>query len=167
SILGDFAFALQLVIYSIIGLLVLGGVFALIVTIVGKLPVPERFSTLYVVMVTCAVGVAVLITRALPGVGIALLVAAAAGYVVVVLPRAQRTVAKLALRSLGRARLRTSGTLVALFVGVFTIGLILVLGQDISDELNNAFTNLANYNVFVIAAQRDAAKAISVTSDLP
>lgn len=167
SILGDFAFALQLVIYSIIGLLILGGLFALIVTVVGKLPVPERFSVFYVVIVTCAVGVAVLVTRVLPGVGIALLVAAAAGYIVVLLPRTQRTVAKLALRSLGRSRLRTSGTLVALFVGVFTIGLILVLGQDISDELSSAFNNLANYNVFVIAAPRDAAQASAVTRTLP
>lgn len=167
SILGDFAFALQLVIYSMIGLLVLGGIFALIVTLIGKLPVPERFSTLYVVMVTCAVGVAVLITRALQGVGIALLIAALAGYIVVLLPRSQRTIAKLALRSLGRARVRTSGTLVALFVGVFTIGLILVLGQDISDELNNAFNNLSNYNVFVIASPRDAATATNVTRNLP
>jgi putative ABC transport system permease protein len=167
SILGDFAFALQLVIYSIIGLLVLGGIFALILTIVGKIAVPERFSTLYVVTVTAAVGVAILITRALPGVGAVLLVAALCGYVVVLLPRAQRTVTKLALRSIARSRVRTSATLVALFVGVFTIGLILVLGQDISEELNNAFTNLANYNVFVIASPRDAATTIRVTHNLP
>jgi putative ABC transport system permease protein len=167
SILGDFAFALQLVVYSMLGLIVLGGIFALIVTVVGKLPVPERFSTFYVVLVTVSVGAALLVTRALPGVGIPLLVAALAGYIVVLLPKTQRTVAKLALRSLGRARVRTSGTLVALFVGVFTVGLILVLGQDISDELNNAFTNLANYNVFVIADAQDASRAVSVTQGLP
>ena len=167
SILGNVAFAAQLVAYSMVGLLVLGGIFALIVTVVGHLPVPERFSTFYVVMVTSAVGAAVLITRALPGVGTVLLVAALAGYIVVLLPRSQRTVAKLALRSLGRARVRTSGTLVALFVGVFTVGLILVLGQDISQELNNAFTNLANYNVFVIASPHDASEAVNVTQRLP
>ncbi len=167
SILGDIVFALQLVLYALIGLLLLGGIFSLVVTIVGHLPVPERFTTGYVLAVAVAVAVAALVTLALRGVGVALLIFTGMGFVVVLLPRSQRTVVKLALRSIGRSRARMAGTLVALFVGVFTIGLILVVGQDISTELSDAFNNLASYNVFVIASSRDAASATSATAALP
>ena len=166
SILGDFFFALQVVLYTLIGLLIIAGIFSLIVLVVGRLPVPERFTTGYVVLVGCAVAVAALITLRLRGVGVALLVATISGFVVVLLPRSQRTVVKLALRSIGRARARTATTLVALFVGVFTIGLVLVVGKDISDEIGNALSNLASYNVFVIASTRDAASAEAATQHL-
>ena len=166
SILGDFFLALQVVLYSLIGLVLLAGIFSLILLVVGRLPVPERFTTGYVVVVACAVAVAALITVSLRGVGAALLVATLCGFVVVLLPRSHRTVVKLALRSVGRARARTSATLVALFVGVFTIGLILVVGQDISAEINDALSNLASYNVFVIASARDASSAVAATENL-
>jgi len=166
SILGDFFLALQVVLYTLVGLLILAGIFSLIVLIVGHLPVPERFTSGYVVLVSCAIAVAALITLRLQGVGLALLVATVSGFIVVLLPRSQRTVVKLALRSIGRARARAATTLVALFVGVFTIGLILVVGKDISDEIGSALSNLASYNVFVIASSRDAASAGAATEHL-
>lgn len=163
TILGDFFLALQVVLYSIIGLLILAGVFSVILLIIGYLPVPERFSTPYVISVAAAVAVAAAISVALRGVGVALLVATASGFIVVLLPRPQRTVVKLALRSIGRARARTAGTLVALFAGVFTIGLILIVGQDVSSEISNALSNLASYNVFVIASSQQASAAARAT----
>ncbi|MBV8529059.1 MAG: FtsX-like permease family protein [Candidatus Dormibacteraeota bacterium] len=166
TILGDFFLALQVVLYSIIGLLILAGVFSVILLIIGYLPVPERFSAPYVISVAAAVAVAAAITVASRGVGVALLVATASGFIVVLLPRSQRTVVKLALRSIGRSRARTSGTLVALFAGVFTIGLILIVGQDISSEISNALSNLASYNVFVIASSQQASAAEAATQNL-
>lgn len=167
TILSDFFLALQVVLYSIIGLLILAGVFSLILLIIGYLPVPERFSTPYVIAVAAAVAVASAITVASRGIGVALLVATASGFLVVLLPRSQRTVVKLALRSVGRARARTAGTLVALFAGVFTIGLILIVGQDISSEISNALSNLASYNVFVIAGSQQANAAAAATQNVP
>jgi ABC-type antimicrobial peptide transport system permease subunit len=166
SILGDFFLALQVVLYSLIGLLILAGVFSLVLLVIGYLPVPERFSAAYVISVTVAVAVAALITVALRGVGVALLFATASGFIVVLLPRSQRTVVKLALRSIGRARARTAGTLVALFAGVFTVGLILVVGQDISAEISGALNNLATYNVFVIASASGSSTALNATQNL-
>ena len=167
TILGDFFLALQVVLYSIIGLLILAGVFSLILLVIGYLPVPERFSTPYLIAVAAAVAVAAAITVASRGIGVALLVATASGFLVVLLPRSQRTVVKLALRSIGRARARTAGTLVALFAGVFTIGLILIVGQDISSEISNALSNLASYNVFVIASSQQATAANAATQNVP
>ncbi|MGH7687027.1 MAG: ABC transporter permease [Candidatus Dormibacteria bacterium] len=166
TILGDFFLALQVVLYSLIGLLILAGVFSVVLLIIGHLPVPERFSAGYVAAVAVAVAIAALITIEQRGVGVALLVATASGFLVVLLPRSQRTIVKLSLRSIGRSRARTSGTLVALFAGVFTIGLILVVGQDISSEISNALSNLASYNVFVIASQQQSASAITATDHL-
>lgn len=166
SILGDFFFALQVVLYTLVGLLIIAGIFSIIVLIIGHLPVPERFTPGYVVLVSCAVAVAALITLRLQGVGVALLVATVSGFVVVLLPRSQRTVVKLALRAIGRSRARTATTLVALFVGVFTIGLVLVIGKDISDEIGNALSNLASYNVFVIASSDDATSTNNATAHL-
>ena len=166
SILDDFFLALQVVLYSLIGLVILAGLFSLLLLVIGHVPVPERFTPRYTIAVAAAVAVAALITVALRGVGTVLLVATGAGFVVVLLPRSQRTVVKLALRSIGRARARTSGTLVALFAGVFTIGLIVVVGQDISAEISNALSNLASYNVFVIASARDASSAVNATQNL-
>ena len=70
--------------------------------------------------------------------------------VVVFTPRSWKTAVMLAYRNLGRQRLRTMTTLTALFVGVFAIGLILILGQGIKDTVNNALSTLFTHNVFVV-----------------
>ncbi len=58
----------------------------------------------------------------------------------------------LAYRNLGRQRLRTTTTLTALFVGVFAIGLILILGQGIKDAVNSTLSTLFTHNVFVVVS---------------
>ena len=65
----------------------------------------------------------------LPTFGRLLLVVSLLGIVMVLLPRSWKVSAKMALRNIGRQRGRTTTTLLALFVGVFTIGLILCLGR--------------------------------------
>jgi putative ABC transport system permease protein len=50
------------------------------------------------------------------------------------LPRAWRGHLKLALRNFGRQRARSVTTLVGLFVGVFAVGLILVVGQGVEAQ---------------------------------
>jgi putative ABC transport system permease protein len=68
---------------------------------------------------------------------------------VVFAPRSWKTSVMLAYRNVGRQRLRTTTTLTALFVGVFAIGLILVLGQGIKDAVNSTLSTLFTHNVFV------------------
>ena len=63
----------------------------------------------------------------------------------------------MALRNLGRESGRSVTTMVALFVGVFGIGLILALGQNIKDEINIALSQQLKYNSFVIAGVKDKA----------
>src|SRR5712692_5620523 len=56
--------------------------------------------------------------------------------IVMFMPRSWKTAVMLAYRNMGRQRIRTTTTLTALFVGVFAIGLILVLGQGIKDTIH-------------------------------
>ncbi|GAC1656694.1 MAG: hypothetical protein NVS4B7_00920 [Ktedonobacteraceae bacterium] len=70
--------------------------------------------------------------------------------IVMFMPRSWKTAVMLAYRNLGRQRLRTTTTLTALFVGVFAIGLILVLGQGIKDTINSTLSTLFTRNVFVV-----------------
>jgi putative ABC transport system permease protein len=70
--------------------------------------------------------------------------------VVMFTPRSWKTSVMLAYRNLGRQRLRTTTTLTALFVGVFAIGLILIMGQGIKDTINTTLSTLFTHNVFVV-----------------
>ncbi len=64
-------------------------------------------------------------------------------------PRSWKTPVMLAYRNMGRQRLRTTTTLTALFVGVFAIGLVLVLGQGIKDTITSTLDTLFTRNVFI------------------
>src|SRR5260370_6999373 len=89
------------------------------------------------------------------------------GFVIVLLPRTWKSNTKMALRSIGRQRARTTTTMLALFVGVFTIGLILVLGQDLRDKINNTIGTSLTYNVVTIATGNDANALQSQLGTIP
>jgi predicted lysophospholipase L1 biosynthesis ABC-type transport system permease subunit len=167
SLIGSLTVTVIVVVATLASLLVLAGIFALIVAVVGRLPVPERASLGFIGLVTAATAGAVLVARWSPPVGAALLVATLSGYVVVFLPRRAKTAIRLALRAIGRSKARTSASLVALFVGVYTIGLILVLGQDISAKINESLNTLNGFNVFALASSDDSGTVRSVTATLP
>ena len=136
-------------------LLVLSVFFGLVALVVSKLPVPERFSLKYLALILVGVAVSVLVYLVLPVFGILLFVAALLGIVVVLLPRTWKSSTKMALRNIGRQRTRTTTTMVALFIGVFTIGLVLALGQDLQTQISNAFAQNLTYNVVAMTSGSD------------
>jgi putative ABC transport system permease protein len=142
--------------FIFLGFLSIG--FGLIVFVIGYLPVPERYSIPYLAIVTLGVVVAALITvvPALRGVGILLLLATVSGYVIVLMPREWKISTKMAFRNLGRARGRNTTTLLALFIGVFAVGLVLVLGQGIRETISGFISQQLRYNVIAIAQRQDA-----------
>jgi putative ABC transport system permease protein len=166
SLLGSVLVAVIAVVGALVVILLLAGIFAGIVTLIGHIPIPERATPLQILAAVAAVGFALLITVSQRAVGTCLLIAAIPYAVTVALPRNRRTSVKLALRSLARARGRTTATLVALFAGVFTIGLILVLGQNITSKIESGISRATTFNVFAIASARDAAKATATTQKL-
>ncbi len=157
AILGSPGLALVLVAGTGIALLVLTGLFSLALAVVGRLPVPERFTASHLALVTVALLVALAITTvaSLRAVGALLIAFALLGYLVVILPRPVQSAIRLAFRNAGRQRTRTAATAVALFVGVFAVGLILVLGTDIRSSLNSIITQSTTYNVIAVAPGSD------------
>ncbi|MHB8577937.1 MAG: FtsX-like permease family protein, partial [Dehalococcoidia bacterium] len=125
--------------------LILSGVLWLL----SRLPVPERYSVKYILLVTGGLLIAALVTLvpSLRGVGIIMIAFALLGYAVVLLPRAWKVNGRLALRNIGRTRGRTTTTLLALFIGVFTVGVVLVLGQDLKAILTKTFADSNQYNL--------------------
>lgn len=89
------------------------------------------------------------------------LLAALLNTLAVCFPHTWKTALMLAYRNLGRQHLRTSATLSALFVGVFAIGLILILGQGIKDTINSTLSTLFTHNVFVVASPTQASSVDS------
>jgi predicted lysophospholipase L1 biosynthesis ABC-type transport system permease subunit len=88
----------------------------------------------------------------LVGGAVVYLLATIVNCVVVFTPRSWKTAVMLAYRNLGRQRVRTTTTLTALFVGVFAIGLVLILGQGIKDAINTTLSTLFTHNVFVVVS---------------
>jgi putative ABC transport system permease protein len=165
-IIGDVRIGLAAVYgtFVFLGLLSLG--FGLLVFLIGRLPVPERYSLPFLALVTAGVVVAALVALVpdLRGVGILLLLATLAGYLIVLAPREWKISTKMAFRNLGRARGRTTTTLLALFIGVFAVGVVLVLGQGIRETVNGFIANQIRYNVIALAPRGEAA-AINRTLD--
>lgn len=95
---------------------------------------------------------------------IVFLLAALVDAIVMLLPRQWKTAVLFAYRNIGRQSIRTTTTVTALFVGVFAIGLILVLGNGIQNTINSSLSSLFTRNVFIIVPPTDAAAAQSVVS---
>ena len=166
-ILNDVVLGISAVYGAFIFLGLLSLFFSLVVLLVGKLPVPERLNWKFLVFVLFWVVLSVLIALALPTFGYLLLGITVVGFLIVLLPRTWKSNTKMALRNIGRQRARTTTTLLALFVGMFTIGLILILGQDLRDSVNNALANNLTFNVVTIASQGDVSALQSGQSSIP
>jgi putative ABC transport system permease protein len=166
-ILGNIGLALIIVIIGGVVLGILSGVFTLVVFLVSRLPVPETLNFTLVGVVVAGVVVFggltwLSISNGWSGVPIitGLFTALSlVGLAVAFLPRTWKSNVKMALRNIGRQRTRTVTTLVALFIGVFAIGLILALGIGIRDNINSLLSSATanSYNSFVLVSGQDKA----------
>ncbi|HTE83183.1 MAG TPA: FtsX-like permease family protein, partial [Dehalococcoidia bacterium] len=123
--------------------------------LLSRLPVPDGFNARYLLLVSTGVAVTLAILRisTLRGVGVLMLAFALLGYIAPLLPRGWRVNLKMAVRNIGRTRARTASTLLALLIGVFSVGFILVLGQDLRANLGQVLTSQLAFNV--VAASTD------------
>jgi predicted lysophospholipase L1 biosynthesis ABC-type transport system permease subunit len=140
--------------------------FTLVAFLIGKLPVPNRFSWRHALLVGIALAAAIALLIFIPAFGILFLIVALAGALVIFLPRAWKATIKLALRNIERKKTRTSTTLVALFVGVFAIGLILTLSQSIHTTITGFLASSTNFNAFIQASSSDKAAVDRAVSQL-
>ncbi len=144
AVYGTFAFLLLLSVF-----------FGLVVFVISKLPVPEHFDLKYLALILLGMAASVLMYLVLPVFGILLFAASLMGIVIVLLPRTWKVSTKMALRNIGRQRTRTTTTLLALFIGVFTVGLVLALGQDLQAQISNSFAQNLTYNVVTTTTGAD------------
>ena len=157
SILQNLPLAISAVVGAGVFLFLLSLVFALVVFLISHLPVLETFRWWYVLLVMLGLAISVAVWFAFPTLGIIFGALSLLGLIVVLLPRTVKSNVKMALRNIGRQRTRTVTTLVALYIGVFAIGLILVLGQNIQDKINDILATQVTYNSYVIAGANDKA----------
>ncbi len=141
--------------------------FGLVILMLSKLPVPEGFSFAYLAVVLIGIALSVLVYLSQRTLGVLLLVIFLLALVVMLQPRTWKAVTKMALRNLNRQRARTTTTMLALFVGIFTIGLILALGQDLRDQVNTLIAHSLDYNVVSITTSDDTTKLQNKLSSLP
>jgi len=144
AVYGTFAFLLLLSVF-----------FGLVVFIVSKLPVPEHFNFKHLALILVSVATSVLVYLALPVFGVLLFAASLMGIVIVLLPRTWKVSTKMALRNIGRQRVRTTTTMLALFIGVFTVGLVLALGADLQAQISSSFAQNLTYNVVTMTSGTD------------
>lgn len=166
-ILGDVGLGIGAVYGTFVSLLVLSAFFTLIAFVVSKLPVPERFTFKFVILLVVCAALSVSIALPLPAFGYLLLALTLLGFLIVLMPRTWKSNTRMALRNIGRQRARTTTTLLALFVGIFTIGLILSLGQNVRDLVNNSISNLLTYNMFVSTSGSDASNLRTQINTIP
>lgn len=151
--------------FALLGLLSVG--FGLLVWLISALPVPERLGSLQLILSTIGLLVALAIAVALPSIGVILVLVALLGYVVAFLPKPWKAAIKMALRNIGRQRARSTMTLLALFVGVFSVGLMVILGQDVRDKLDTAIASQSDYNVASLVPLTSAGQVDRQLSHLP
>ena len=155
SILRNILVALLAVGGTGILLVLLGFFFGLVAFVISKLPVLDSFRWWYVLLVGGALLVTAALTFVVPAFGVLCLAVALMGIVVVLLPRTWKSNVKLALRNIGRQRARTVTTLLALYIGVFAVGLVLVLGQNLKASFNQFIANTSTLNALVLASGAD------------
>jgi putative ABC transport system permease protein len=147
-------------------LLLLGLFFSLIMLVISKLPVPNHINFGFLALTLGGIIVSALLYLALPVFGIILLTIVLIGVVISLSTSSWKVSMKMALRNIGRRRTRTTTTAVALFVGIFTIGLVVALGQDLQSLITKA-TNTSPYNITAVTTGTDSAHLYTQLTSIP
>ena len=156
AVYGTFAFLLLLSLF-----------FGLIVFAISKLPVPEHFNLKQLALIAAGLAASALLYLAVPVFGVLLGVASLAGMAIVLLPRGWKVSTKMALRNIGRQRTRTTTTMLALFIGVFTVGLVLALGVGLQAQISDSFAQNLSYNVVAMTSGTDTTTLQSQLGSIP
>ncbi len=154
-ILGNVFVALGAIIGTGVLLGLLAGIFFLLVLLISHFPTPDRLTWWYALISLVSLALGVFLVISAPAFGALVLTLAVLITILPFLPRTGKANTRMAMRNLGRESTRSVTTMVALFVGVFGIGLILALGQNIKNEVNAALSTQIKYNSFIIAGVKD------------
>ncbi len=148
-------------------LLLLSGFFSLLVFGLSKLPVPDRWQLKSVVVTLGGVAISALVSLWLPVFGLFLLAAVLLNALIVFLPSSWKVSVKMALRNLGRRRARVVTTMLALFIGIYGIGLIIGTGQDVLAGTSSVVNQNAAYNLVATTTGQESSALRTHLADMP
>lgn len=137
-------------------LLLLSGLFSLLIIGVSRLPVPERFDLVYVVLIVIGLVASILLYQIVPVFALFLLAGTLLGIITAFLPRSWKASIRMAQRNLNRRRARVVTTILALFIGIFGIGLIVGLGHDVITQTASVVNQNAAYNLVATTLGADS-----------
>ncbi len=164
---GNLALGINVTVFAALGLLVLSGLFSLVVMGVSKMPVPERFTLKYGVLILLSLVTSAVVYWFLPAFGGFLIAASLIGLVTPFLPRGWKISTRMALRNLNRRRARSVTTMLALFIGIYGIGMIVGLGHEVITQTASVVNGNAAYNLVATAAGTDSNTLQSGLSSIP
>lgn len=167
GILGNLMLALAVVLGAGFTLGLLAAGFTLMASVISQCPVPSLRRVKSLLALLLFLLISFLLLRVSAAFGALLLALVAIGALVACLPRTARTEIQLSLRNIGRARVRSATTLVALFVGIFAIGLGLVLGQNLKDFIFTRGALVNQDNAYILANSQDAPLVAAQLGQLP
>ncbi|HKD75826.1 MAG TPA: FtsX-like permease family protein, partial [Ktedonobacterales bacterium] len=145
-----------------IGVVVMGFIALGVLVAVGGVAV-KVFGTIGIYVLVLLGGAGII----LAGGSIVFFLATLVDSLVMFAPRVWKTAVMLAYRNIGRQRARTTATLTALFVGIFGIGMVLVMGQGIKDTIDTTLANALQYNVFVLVTPLQADQVQTTLGAVP
>ncbi len=148
-------------------LLLLSALFSLLIFAISKLPVPERLHLKQAGLILVGLVVSALVYQVSPVFGIFLLAASLSGTLIVFLPRSWKVSTKMALRNLGRRRTRTMATMMALFIGVYGIGLVIGMSHVMQTQITNILKQNNPYNIVATTSGKESSTLQANLSTIP
>jgi putative ABC transport system permease protein len=145
-----------------IGVVILGFVALGVLVAAGGVAV-KAFGTIGIYVLVLLGGAGII----LAGGSVVFFLATLVDSLVMFAPRVWKTAVMLAYRNIGRQRARTTATLTALFVGIFGIGMVLVMGQGIKDTIDTTLANALQYNVFVLVTPPQSSQVQATLGTVP
>lgn len=164
---GNIVLGLMATYGGLVYLLVLGGIFSLLIFAISKLPVPERLNIKQAGLVLAGLVVSAAVYQVLPVFGLFLLAGSLSGLVVVFLPRNWKVSTRLALRNLGRQRIRTMTTVLAMFIGVYGIGMVIGMTDVMQTQTINVLNRNAPYNLVATTTGAESSTLQAGLSSIP
>jgi ABC-type antimicrobial peptide transport system permease subunit len=148
-------------------LALLGLCFRPIIWGISALPIPEHYSARYLTTVLSCMVLSAILGVFLPVVGGMALALFCLAWVMRWLPHTWKINARMALRNIGRRPMRTTMLMLILFVGVFVIGSIQVIEQDLQSQLATTLNQTLSYNVVTKVPQNQARAMQAQLATLP
>jgi putative ABC transport system permease protein len=148
-------------------LLLLSSLFSTLLGLISRLPVPERPHPLLILLALAGLVSALVILPLLPMFSFLLLALALLGLALPWLPPSWKISLKMALRNIGRRRARVTATVLALFIGVYGVGLDIGLGQDLQERVSSVLSQQQPYNLVVTTSGSDSTRLAAHLHSIP